>query len=218
MTKAQLIRLLVGQARANGFEFRKWYTGKLGRPWESAEKALDDLQHERRYYILLFSHEFASHFWKAGESITFQVPKQTFQRRMADGSIGIVTRKPYIRRSAREDVWRYHLRELAVAEEPLRYMRRYLRVEEDLDPEEIDTHRKESIKTPSEKDQKVSKLEVELKHKAEAKPVPKAEVKLDLPAKPASPSRRKHPTPEPVTLSPSPHAQSRGRATHRRLS
>jgi hypothetical protein len=90
---------------------------------------------ERRYYVLLFSHEFASHFWKAGESITFQVPKQTFQRRMADGSIGIVTRKPYIRRSAREDVWRYHLRELAVAEEPLRYMRRYLRVADDVDPD-----------------------------------------------------------------------------------
>ena len=133
MTKAQLIRLLVGQARANGFEFRKWYTGKLGRPWESAEKALDDLQHERRYYVLLFSHEFASHFWKAGESITFQVPKQTFQRKMADGSIGTVSRKSYVRRSAREDVWRYHLQELAVADEPLRYMRRYLRVEEELD-------------------------------------------------------------------------------------
>jgi len=136
MTKAQLIRLLVGQARANGFEFRKWYTGKLGRPWESAEQALADLEHERRYYALLFSHEFASHFWKAGEPITFQVPNQTFKRRMADGSIGSVTRKAYIRRSAREDVWRYHLRELAVAEEPLRYMRRYLRVEDDLDPED----------------------------------------------------------------------------------
>jgi len=136
MTKAQLIRLLVGQARANGFEFRKWYTGKLGRPWESAEKALDDLQDERRYYVLLFSHEFASHFWKAGEPITFQVPNQTFKRRMADGSIGSVTRKSYIRRSAREDVWRYHLRELAVAEEPLRYMRRYLRVNEDLDTDD----------------------------------------------------------------------------------
>jgi len=133
MTKLQLIQLLVGQARANGFEFRKWYTGKLGRPWENAQQALEDLARERRYYVLLFSHEFASHFWKAGEQITFQVSKQTFKRRMADGTIGSVNRKSYTRRSSREDVWRYHLRELAVAEEPLRYMRRYLRVEEDLD-------------------------------------------------------------------------------------
>jgi hypothetical protein len=135
MTKLQLIQLLVGQARANGFEFRKWYTGKLGRSWENTQKALEDLGEERRYYALLFSHEFASHFWKAGEQITFQVPKQTFKRRMADGTIGLVHRKPYTRRSTREDVWRYHLRELAVAEEPLRYMRRYLRVEEELDPD-----------------------------------------------------------------------------------
>jgi hypothetical protein len=135
MTKIELIRLLVGQARANGFEFRKWYTGKLSRPWIDASTAIEDLAAERRYYVLLFSHEFASSFWKAGETITFQVPKQTFQRKMADGSIGTVNRKSYIRRSAREDVWRYHLQELAVAEDPLRYMRRYLRVEEDLDDE-----------------------------------------------------------------------------------
>src|SRR5271163_1898161 len=87
MTKLQLIQLLVGQARANGFEFRKWYTGKLGRNWENAQQALEDLTAERRYYALLFSHEFASSFWKAGEHITFQVSKQSFKRRMADGTI-----------------------------------------------------------------------------------------------------------------------------------
>ena len=135
MTRIELIRLLVGQARTNGFEFRKWYTAKLGRPWVDAARAFEDLAAERRYYVLLFSHDFASNFWKAGHQITFQVPHQTFKRRMADGSVGTVQRKAYTRRSAREDVWRYHLQQLAIAEEPLRYMRRYLRVEEDLDPE-----------------------------------------------------------------------------------
>jgi hypothetical protein len=135
MTRFELLQLLVGQARANGFEFRRWYVGKLGLPWTSAREAVEMLAAERRYYVLLFSHEFASNFWKAGELITFQVPTQTFTRRMADGSIGTVNRKGYTRRSAREDAWRYHLRELAVAEEPLRYMRRYLRVEDELDEE-----------------------------------------------------------------------------------
>jgi hypothetical protein len=60
------------------------------------------------------------------------VATQTFTRRKKDGTIGVVTRKPYTRRSTRDDAWRYHLRELAVAEEPLRYMRRYLRVDEEL--------------------------------------------------------------------------------------
>lgn len=137
MTRSELLRLLVGQARTNGFEFRKWYVGKLGLPWKSALEAIDTLSKERRYYALLFSHEFASSFWKPGELMTFQVPTQTFTRRMADGTIGTVRRKAYTRRSARDDAWRYHLREMAVADEPLRYMRRYLRVSEDLteDPE-----------------------------------------------------------------------------------
>jgi hypothetical protein len=135
MTRVELLQLLVGQARSNGFEFRKWYVVKLGLPWENARKAVEMLAVERRYYALLFSHEFASNFWKAGELMTFQVPTQSFMRKMKDGTIGTVNRKGYTRRSAREDAWLYHLKELAAAEEPLRYMRKYLRVEEELEAE-----------------------------------------------------------------------------------
>ena len=139
MTRVELIQLLVGQARTNGFEFRKWYVGKLGLPWKNASQAIQTLAAERRYYALLFSHEFASSFWKKGELITFQVPTQTFTRKMADGTIGVVNRKGYTRRSAREDAWLYHLKELAAADEPLRYMRRYLRVTDDLEDEDVVT-------------------------------------------------------------------------------
>lgn len=135
MTRIQLLQLLIGQARTNGFEFRKWYTGNLGLPWHGSRDAIEMLSNEKRYYVLLFSHEFASSFWKGGELMTFHVPTQTFMRRMADGSIGKVTRKAYTRRNTREDAWRYHLRELAVSEEPLRYMRRFLRVQDDLEEE-----------------------------------------------------------------------------------
>jgi hypothetical protein len=133
MTRFELLHLLVAQARANGFEFRKWYIAKIGLPWDTTHQAVELLCSERRYYALLFSHDFASNFWKAGERITFQVPTQTFTRRKADGTIGTVNRKAFTRRSTRDDAWRYHLRELAIAEDPLRYMRRYLRVNEDLD-------------------------------------------------------------------------------------
>jgi hypothetical protein len=133
MTRLELLRLLIGQAKANGFEFRKWYTRRLGLPWETSAQALATLAAERRYYALLFSHEFACSFWKSGEKITFLMPAQTFQRRKADGSVATIHRKPFTRRSARHDVWRYHLRELALAEEPLRYMRRYLRVEDEME-------------------------------------------------------------------------------------
>ena len=105
---------------------------KLALPWENARQAVETLAVQRRYYALLFSHEFASSFWKPGEVMTFQVPTQTFTRRMKDGTIGTVKRKGYTRRSTREDAWLYHLKEMAANEEPLRYMRRYLRVEDDL--------------------------------------------------------------------------------------
>jgi hypothetical protein len=132
MTRLELLRLLIGQARANGFEFRRWYTGRLSMPWEGSDAAIAKLSEERRYYALLFAHEFARNFWKAGEKITFMVPSQTFLRTKSDGSTATVTRKGYIRRSGREDVWRYHLRELAVAPEPLRYMRKFLKVEDEM--------------------------------------------------------------------------------------
>lgn len=136
MTRLELLQVLVGQARTNGFPFKKWYLSRIGRPWTTAQEALEILAGERRYYALLFSHEFASNFWKAGELMTFQVPTQTFSRAMADGSVRVVTRKAYTRRSAREDVWRYHLREMAVSDEPLKYIRRFVRVEEELDEAE----------------------------------------------------------------------------------
>ena len=138
MTRFELLQLLVAQARANGFEFRKRYLTKLRLPRETTRQAIETISVERRYYALLFSHEFASSFWKAGERITFQVATQTFTRRKKDGTIGVVTRKPYTRRSTRDDAWRYHLRELAVADEPLRYMRKYLRVDEELVLDEED--------------------------------------------------------------------------------
>ena len=135
MTRFELLELLLGQARTNGFEFRKWYTARLGLPWQSSRQAIETLAAERRYYALLFSHEFARSFWKAGEKITFLVPRSTFQRTRPDGSILTVSRKGYTRRSLRQDAWKYHLRELAMVEEPLRYMRRYLRVEDELTDE-----------------------------------------------------------------------------------
>ncbi len=137
MTRQELLQLVVARARSNGFEFRRWYTTRLGLPWISAEAAVTLLDAQRRYYALLFSHEFASTFWKPGAPITFDVPAQSFERVMPDGTTRTVERKPFIRRSSRAQAWRYHLREMALAEEPLRYIRKYLHIEEQLDPEPV---------------------------------------------------------------------------------
>jgi len=138
MTRLDLLKILIGQARTNGFDFKRWFTACLRLPWEDQAAALAIVESQRRYYALLFHHDFARAFWKAGETITFQMPAQSFQRTMADGSIRTIERKPFLRRSGRPDPWRYHLSQMALSEEPLRYMRKYLRVEEDLVDDSIE--------------------------------------------------------------------------------
>lgn len=129
---------MIAQARANGFEFRKWYARHTARPWVSFEDAALWLSLGRRCFTLIFSHEFASCFWKSGTQITFSMPPKDFSRVLPDGTVKTIHRKAFTRRTARPDVWKYHLREMAGENEPLRYLRRYIRVEEDLDSEPDD--------------------------------------------------------------------------------
>lgn len=132
MTRKDLIRLLVLQARANGFEFRKWHQAKIGEPWTSAEAAIETLASGNRYYSLLFSHEFARAFWKPGRQIQFVVPSTEFKALNRRGEAITVVRKAYTRRTLRGNAWDYHIREMAATEEPLHYIRRFLVTEEEL--------------------------------------------------------------------------------------
>ena len=180
MTRLELLTIVVGRARANGFEFRRWYIGRLGIPWISAAASLKLLDQQRRYYALLFSHEFANAFWKAGEEITFSVPAQSFQRPMPDGSLKTVQRKGFIRRSARHDAWKYHLKEMALAEEPLRYLRKYLNVEDDLTEDLAAATAEEIPQTPTRRRPR-SEPKPEPPHKSRSKPLPRP-LPTDTPA------------------------------------
>jgi hypothetical protein len=132
MTKQAILRVLIQQARLNGFEFRKWFQSKLQFPWVGFDEAVDFLAEGKRYYILLFSHEFVRSFWKQGAQISFVVPSASYTRRDKHGRVVTITRKAFTRRTVKADAWKYHLREMAVQEEPLRYIRRFLMIEEDL--------------------------------------------------------------------------------------
>jgi hypothetical protein len=132
MTRQELLRIVIRQARANGFQFRKWFLAAIDPSWNSFDDAVDLLAEGRRYYSLLFAHEFARKFWKQGSQISFVVPAATYTRRDKDGRIVTVTRKPFTRRTLKADVWKYHLREMAAHDEPLRYIRRFLVIEGDV--------------------------------------------------------------------------------------
>ena len=128
-----MLYLLLLQARANGFQFRKWYRKSLDEEWLSFEVALSHIATGKRYYALLFSHDFAQCFWKPGAQISFIVPTASYTRKNKQGEMITVTRKAFTRRTLKEDSWRYHLREMVAAEEPLRYIRRFIVRQEDLE-------------------------------------------------------------------------------------
>jgi hypothetical protein len=138
MTRKELIHLLVLQARANGFEFRKWYRSRIGGEWTTPEAAIETLSHGSRYYSLLFSHQFARHFWRPGKQMQFVVPTQEFKRLNNKGEEITVVRKAYTRRMMRGNSWEYHLREMAAFEEPLRYIRRFLVTQEEVEAQRSD--------------------------------------------------------------------------------
>ncbi len=133
MTRSQLLHLLIGQARKHGFEFRKWFTASIGIPWTGADHAVEWLARGHRTSLLLFSHAFARAFFRSGERISFIVPPQSFQRVKPGGGSTTVERRAHLRHSSRADVWRFHLQEMAIAPEPLRYIRRFLLIEETLE-------------------------------------------------------------------------------------
>jgi hypothetical protein len=130
MTRVQFLQLLVQQARENGFSFRKWFVSTTAVTWTSSGDAITWLSRGDRVLLLLFSQGFARCFWRSGERVTFLVPAQTYERVTPQGGTRTIQRKAHMRRSSREDVWRFHLREMAASTEPLRYIRRFLTVQE----------------------------------------------------------------------------------------
>jgi len=136
MTRGELIRMVVLRARAHGFEFRKWYETNLEQEWIDLNNAISVLERGRRYYALLFSHEFARNFWKKGTQISFILPSREYTRLDKNGKVVTIQRKAFTRRTSRSTsntTWQYHLEQMAIWEEPLRYIRRFILTEEELE-------------------------------------------------------------------------------------
>lgn len=126
MNRIELLGLILSQAQSNGFEFRHWFHTHIRQEWPGWDAAIALLATEGRYYCLLFSHDFARCFWRTGSSISFRVPSTTYRRINSKGEVVEVQRKPFTRRSVKADVWKYHLRRMAEAENPITYLCRFL--------------------------------------------------------------------------------------------
>jgi hypothetical protein len=132
MTRPEVIRHIVLQARSNGFDFRSWYRAYSAPDWLGFDEAIDHLCQGRNCYALLFSHEFAQAFWKAGLQMSFMVPAVSYPQRRKDGQIVTVHRRAFARRMLKADSWLYHLREMVEAPHPLKYIRRFVVLQEDI--------------------------------------------------------------------------------------
>jgi hypothetical protein len=126
MNRKEMLRPLLNQAQFNGFEFRRWFQRHVNPLWPGAEQALAALGAEGHYYALLFSHEFARSFWRTGAQMSFAVPSMTYTRVNTRGDVIHVTRKAFTRRSIKPDAWKYHLRQMAVSDDPIGYLSRFL--------------------------------------------------------------------------------------------
>jgi hypothetical protein len=142
MNRKESLRLLLNQAQFNGFEFRRWFQSHVRPLWPGAEEALTLMATEGRHFTLLFSHDFARCFWRTGAQMSFMVPSITYPRVNSRGDVVQVTRKPFTRRTIKPDVWKYHLRQMAAADDPVDYLCRFLPAPEQMrlrpdDPEPL---------------------------------------------------------------------------------
>jgi len=132
MTRKDALLTLINQAHANGFEFRRWFQANISPEWPGAEEAVELLTTEGRFYSLVFSHDFARAFWKKGAQMSFIVPSVTYSRMNSRGEVETISRKPFTRRTIKADVWKYHLRQMAVIDDPVRYLKRFMPTHEEM--------------------------------------------------------------------------------------
>ena len=139
MSRETILLALVQHARANGFEFRRWFVAHVASAWPGVEGAVAILNAEGRYYALAFSHDFARALWKKDAQMNILVPSSTYLRKGRNGEMITIQRKPFIRRTIKADVWKYHIRQMALSEDPILYLRRFLPTHEDLAPPKDDS-------------------------------------------------------------------------------
>lgn len=126
MTRIELVRHLLHQARSNGFELRRWFRTDAALPWPGGDPALEWLCQGTRVHQLLLSHSFARAFFGGPDRLRQVQPATDFQRTAPNGVTRTVHRRAHPRTARYDEVWRYHLQRLAIEPEPLRYAQRFL--------------------------------------------------------------------------------------------
>ncbi len=126
MTRMELVRHLLHQARANGFELRRWFKTDAAILWPGGDGALEWLCQGTRMHHLLLSHSFAQAFFGGPERLRQVQPATKFERTAPNGVTRTIYRRAHPRSARYDEVWRYHLQRMAATPDPLRYAQRFL--------------------------------------------------------------------------------------------
>jgi len=119
MTNEQILKKAIEKAVKNGWESPLHYNEDTGNievnPWKTAEWYLE-CGHFRRYYELIFTHDFAKAFW--GEE------------RAYCGNCSFYKNSDYkemcVNCNSTTYNWQIHLKDMVLEKEPLKYLERFL--------------------------------------------------------------------------------------------
>jgi len=109
MTNEQILKKAIEKAVKNGWE--AWNT-------QEGYYTIEILIRERRYYSIIFSHDFARAFWGDGkrneEYIDYATKKPVYSYQISGNNWS------YLKR------WQHHLQQMVLEEEPLKYLEKFL--------------------------------------------------------------------------------------------
>ncbi len=108
MGNEEILKKAVEKAAKNGMEEYRWLYGK------NPSKILQEMIKANGHFVIIFSHSFAKAFWGS---------KMHYYNKEFDG---VCICKDTIKRSETSYCWQYHLQQMVLEPEPLKYLEKFL--------------------------------------------------------------------------------------------
>ena len=124
MTDKEILQKAVIKAVKNGMIWGDWDSQGFLEYWNSRD--FEDIIEEREHYKLIFSHEFAKAFWgdeKLSEGKTLDETYEELKEHYLDKDD---FEFDWISECNPEEAWEYHLKQMVLEKEPLKYIERFL--------------------------------------------------------------------------------------------
>jgi hypothetical protein len=113
MTRQELLRIVIRQARTNGFRSASGFRPRSTPPGPALTTRWSCLPKGGATTLSFLPTNLPGRSGSRVLRSASSFPAASYTRRDKEGRIVTVTRKPFTRRTLKADVWKYHLREMA---------------------------------------------------------------------------------------------------------